>query len=101
MTDTVPEPVAVPASPLEAQIKGQVRLVLAALAGALVLRNLLPAWLVNDQTLDMAAGAVMLALASGWSWVRARFNHARLFTVASDPRVPDAVAFVATPGRTG
>ena len=93
MTDTT-EPVVVPTSALPQQLKAQLRIGVAAVGGSLVLRHVLPAWAVNDQTVDYVVGLVMIAGAAAWAWVRAKLNHSRLFTIASDDRVPDAVAKV-------
>lgn len=89
------EPIVVPVSPLEQQLKGQLRIGIAALGGSLVLRHVLPAWAVNDQTVDYVVGITLVGGAAVWSWLRAKLSHTRLFTVANDPRVPDAVAQVA------
>lgn len=100
MTDTTPSTpanVVVPPSPLAQQLKGQLRIGIAALAGALVLRHILPAWAVNDATIDYVVGLAMLAIAAGWAWVRARIVHSRFASIAADPRVPDEVARLADP----
>jgi hypothetical protein len=98
MTDTTPavaEPVVVPVSALNQQLKAQLRLGIAAVGGSLVLRHVLPAWAVNDQTVDYLAGLVLLGGAAAWSWLRARLIHARFLKIARDDRVPDEVAQVA------
>jgi hypothetical protein len=100
MTDTpAPTPLnlEVDRSAITTIAKGQLRIAIAALGGALVLRNVLPAALVNDQTIDLVVGVVILAGASAWSWLRARLTHSRFATLAADPEVPaDAVRFKAT-----
>ncbi|WP_267395594.1 MULTISPECIES: hypothetical protein [unclassified Sphingomonas] len=97
MTEQVPaaEPVIVPPSALNQQLKAQLRIGIAAIGGSLVLRHVLPAWAVNDQTVDYLAGLAMVGGAAAWSWFRARLNHARWLAVARDQRVPDEVAKVA------
>ncbi|WP_336866927.1 hypothetical protein [Sphingomonas sanguinis] len=86
--------IVVPASVLAAQAKAQLRLALAAIGGALVLRGFLPKWLVNDQMVELATGVVIWVVAAAWSWIRNKVNHARWVAVAADPRVPDDVATV-------
>lgn len=86
------EPVVVPPTPISQQVKGQVRLVLAALAGALVSKYALPAGIVTDQLLDVACAALFAGGAMVWSWVSNRLTHSKLFTIANDVRVPDSVA---------
>lgn len=88
------QPVVVPPSILAGQAKAQLRLALAAIGGALVLRKALPAWAVNDQMLDLVAGLIIWGVAAAWSWGRNKLNHARWIAVAADPRVPDDVATV-------
>lgn len=86
--------VVVPASVLAGQAKAQLRLALAAIGGALVLRGFLPKWLVNDQMVELVTGLVIWGVAAAWSWIRNKVNHARWVAVAADPRVPDSVATV-------
>ncbi len=91
-TTRVPLGLEVDPSAVRQIAKGQLRVAVAALAGALVLRNLLPAALVNDQTIDLITGAVLLGLAGAWTWARDRLEHSRLFSLAVDQSVPaDAV----------
>jgi hypothetical protein len=97
--DAVPVPLGlqVEASPIRQIAKGQLRVAVAALAGALVLRNVLPAALVNDQTLDAITGIALLALVAAWTWLRDRLTHSRFFALAVDPQVPgDAVRLKAS-----
>lgn len=84
----VPLGLEVDASALKTLAKGQLRVWIAALFGAMVLRNLLPAWLVNDQTVDIVAGAAGLALIAGWTWIHDRVTHSRFFSLALDRAVP-------------
>lgn len=93
-TDAAAEPIGVPASPLPSALRGQLRIWLAVVAGGLIARHLLPDWLASDAVLDALAGALFLAAASGWQWLSAKLAHSKLVTIAADPRVPDAVAFV-------
>lgn|GEM_PF-6535949 len=88
-TTPVPLNLEVPQSPLAQIAKGQLRVGVAALAGALGLRNVLPAALVNDQTIDLITGLVMLALVAGWTGLRDLLTHTRFFALASDPAVPE------------
>lgn len=100
MPDTPPPattPVNVTPSATLPQIKGQVRILLAAFAGAMVGRHLIPADLVNDVTLDAVSALIMIGLASGWQWARGRLEHSRWWTLATDHRVPDDLVRVATP----
>lgn len=95
-----PAGVVVPMSPLSQQLKGQLRIAVAALGGALLLRHILPAWAVNDQTIDYVTGVVMIGGMAAWSWIRARLVHSDLASIAADSRVPDEVAKLAdTPTR--
>jgi hypothetical protein len=81
-------------SALSGIAKAQLRIAIAAIGGALVLRKVLPAWLVNDGMVDLIAGVIILGVASAWSWVRARITHARFASLARDPEVPaDRVQF--------
>lgn len=84
--------IVVPPTVLASQAKAQLRLALAAIGGALVLRKVLPEWAVNDQMLDLIAGLIIWGVAAAWSWGRNKLNHARWIAVAADPRVPDDVA---------
>lgn len=101
MTDpeiTVPLNLQVDRSALGLIAKGQLRIGIAAIGGALVLRNIIPASLVNDQVVDLVTGAVILGVASAWSWARARLTHSRFASLAADPDVPaDRVAFKGEP----
>lgn len=92
-----PAGVVVPASPIAQQLKGQLRIGIAAVGGALVLRHVLPAWMVNDQTVDYITGVALVGGAAVWSWVRAQLVHSRFASIAADPRVPDEVAKLAPP----
>ena len=67
---------------------------MAFIAGSLTSKAILPTALVNDQLIDLLAGGVFVAAASAWAWIRAKLSHSKFFAVASDPRVPDAVARV-------
>lgn len=102
MTDPTPnplaaEPVIPAASALAMQAKGQLRLAVAALGGSLVLRHALPAAMVNDQTVDLVVGIVILAAASAWQWLRTRLVHSKLYALAVDPQVPADKARLPTP----
>ena len=90
MTDT-PNPMPITVAPSDApqQVKAQVRILLAAVAGALVGKHIVPAELVNDATLDAVSALVMVGLASGWTAARVRLQHTRLWRLAIDPRVPN------------
>jgi hypothetical protein len=96
MADTDPE-IQVARSALKTQAKAQLRLFMVAAGAALVAKQVLPAVLVNDQTIDLAVGAVLIAAASIWSWVRNQVEHSNWFKVAEDPRVPDEVVKLAPP----
>lgn len=69
--------------------KGQLRLLIAATAGALVAKGLLPASLANDPVIDAVTGLVIFGVASAWSARRAIVNHARLLWLARSRRVPN------------
>ncbi|WP_061780742.1 hypothetical protein [Sphingomonas sanguinis] len=83
--------IVVPPTVLAGQAKAQLRLGLAAIGGALVLRKALPEWAVNDQMLDLVAGLIIWGVAAGWSWGKNKLNHARWVAVAANPRVPSDV----------
>jgi hypothetical protein len=82
-------PIAVAPTATEQQIKAQVRLALAAIAGALIGKHILPAGLINDTLLDALAAMVMMGLASAWSWARVKLQHSRFWALAINRRVPD------------
>jgi uncharacterized phage protein gp47/JayE len=92
----VPQPIIPPVSDLGMQAKSQLRLIIAAIAGSLVLRHVLPDWIVTDQTVDLAVGGVLVAGASAWAWVRTRFIHSALVSIAKNDDVPNAVARMPT-----
>ena len=92
MTDPDPAvstPIDVAASAAQLQIKGQVRIILAALAGAMVGKHILPAGLANDTVLDAVSALVMIGVASAWQWARVKLQHSRLWSLAVSRRVPD------------
>lgn len=95
-TDAAPTPVIPPASALGMQAKAQLRIIIAAIAGSLVLRHVLPDFLVNDQTIDLAVGGVLVVTASAWSYVRTRFIHGTLVSIAQNDAVPNSVARMPT-----
>lgn len=92
----VPAGVVVPDTPIAQQLKGQLRIGIAAIGGALVLRHVLPAWLVNDQTIDYITGVAMIGSVAAWSWIRNRLVHSRFASLAMDKRVPDDAARMAS-----
>ncbi|WP_267386548.1 hypothetical protein [Sphingomonas sp. GC_Shp_3] len=95
--ETATTPIVVDPSAVKIQIKGQVRIILAALAGALIGRHVLPSWLGSDTVLDALSALVMIAIASVWQWARVRLQHSRLWQLAINPRVPADLARPAAP----
>jgi len=89
MTDPIP-PAGLKVAPTvgATQLKAQLRIGLAAVAGMLVGRQVLPAGLVNDTTLDVATAIAIYGLTAGWQWFRVRLQHSRWWAMAIDPRVP-------------
>ena len=90
-------PIDVVPTATQLQIKGQVRIILAALAGALIGRHILPAWLGSDTIVDALSALVMIGVASAWQWARVRLQHSRLWQLATNKRVPDDLIRPATP----
>lgn len=89
------EPVIPSASAVGMLAKGQLRIAVAALGGSLVLHHVLPSALVNDQTVDLTVGALLVLGMSAWQWARTKLVHSKLFALASDPAIPDTKAKVA------
>jgi hypothetical protein len=91
MTETIEAktPIDVKPTATDQQIKAQVRLILAALAGAMVGKHILPRELANDVVLDAVSALIMIGLASAWQWARVKLQHSRLWKLATNPRVPD------------
>lgn len=93
MSAPIPESgLTVERSALATQIKGQLRIGMAVLAGIvlgrLVDRGWLPAGLNNNGTAEMIVGVVLYAIPAGWQWFRVRLQHARLWALAVSHRVP-------------
>jgi hypothetical protein len=90
-------PIDVTPSAASLQVKAQLRILLAAVAGALVGKHILPAGIINDTLLDALAAMAMIGLASAWQWARVRLQHSRLWSLAINRRVPDDLVRPATP----
>lgn len=88
MTDSAPMPVDVAASVVTSQVKAQVRIILAAAAGAMVGKHILPASMNNDAMLDAVCALIFGGIAAGWQWARTQLEHSRWWRLAVDPRVP-------------
>ena len=102
MTDPIPQTgLTVEPSAFATQVKAQLRIVLAALAGAilgrLVDRGILPDWLAGDGTAELIVGVLLYAIPSIWQWWRVRLQHLRLWGLALSRRVPDDMIRVADP----
>ena len=89
--DTSPDamPIDVAASAAQLQIKGQLRIILAALAGAMVGKHLLPAALADNTVIDAVSALIMMGVASAWQWARVKLVHSRFWALATSKRVPD------------
>ena len=89
MPDAAPMPVDVAKSVVTSQVKAQLRIGLAALAGMMVGKHLLPASMNNDAMLDAICALIFGGIAAGWQWGRTVIEHCRWWQLAVDPRVPN------------
>lgn len=69
--------------------KAQLRIAVAALAGMLIGKHILPAGLVDDTLLDAITAIVLAGAVAFWQDFRVRLQHSRLWALATNPRVPD------------
>lgn len=87
--------VEVAASAAPQQVKAQVRMMLALVAGLVLGRlvdaHILPATLNNQPVIEAIVGIVVYGAASGWTYVRVRLQHSRLWSFALNPRVPNDI----------
>jgi hypothetical protein len=82
-------------SVVAAQAKGQLRVWLAMLAGAIAGsafgHRYLPASLFSEPVLDAVAALIVYAVASAWTWGRVQLQHARWWGLAISQKVPDEI----------
>ena len=93
MTDETTIPIDVAKSVVMNQAKGQLRIALAGIAGAIAGsafgHRYLPPGLFNSTLIDAVAVLVIYGLTAGWQWARVRLQHSRLWQLAINPRVPN------------
>lgn len=101
-TPLAPATVEVAPTANAAVIKGQLRIWVTFAAGILASKyaNFVPVGAVNDQLVGLIVAGIVAGSMSAWQWVRSVLTHTKLFTIASNPNVPDAVAVV-VPGKVG
>lgn len=97
-----PIPINVAESVIATQAKAQLRLAIAAIAGAIAGsafgRHYLPADLFNAPLLDAVSAVIVYAIASRWSWAKNKLVHSRFWALAINPAVPNSVI---RPAKTG
>lgn len=104
MSDPIPAGgLTVEQSALATQVKAQVRIAMAALAGVLlgrlVDRGWLPEALASNGTAELIVGVVLYAVPAIWQFWRVRLQHLRLWTLAWSRHVPDELIRPADGGK--
>ena len=89
MDDPAPTPIEGAKSALAARAKAQLRIALAAFAGMLVGKHILPPGLLDNQALDALTALIAAGTAAYWQDFRAILTHSRLWGLAISKRVPN------------
>ena len=100
LADPTPTTIVVPPTATNQQLKGQARIVMSVLAGALLGRlvsgHILPASLDSEPVVDALTGMGLYGLAAFWTWARVNLTHTRFLTLAINPRVPNDLVTTTT-----
>ncbi len=102
MADPIPDNgLEVAKSALKLRAKAQLRIGLAAIAGSLVGKHILPAGLLDDTLLDALTAIIFAGSAVYWQDARTLLQHTRLWKLATNPRVPDDLVRPVAPPSPG